>query len=94
MKARVKSWEEIKKTLGREASSEGHYKLHSWYRTADPVFLESMREYCGEIFYTEDKTKSWGITGYSWHADWLEIIDEDAEIAEIYALLLIESGEI
>lgn len=32
--------------------------------------------------------------GWHWHRDWLEIIDEDAEIAEIYALLLIESGEI
>lgn len=33
--------------------------------------------------------KDWG-----WHRDWLEIIDEGAEVAEIYALLLIKSGEI
>ena len=94
MKARVKSWEEIKKTLEHEPFGGRNYRLSVLYRTVDPVFVEDMKRYCGEIFDTEDRTGTWGISDYHWHRDWLEIIDEDAEIAETYALLLIESGEI
>ena len=89
MKARVKSWDEIKETLKYDG-------FGYMYTDATIGFAEGMRELCGKVI---DVTLGHGDICYDadcwyWHRDWLEIIDEGAEIAEIYALLLIESGEI
>lgn len=66
MKARVKSWEEIKQ------SARAH---------------EEIKKYCGEssLFTSHPSVSDWFYNedGWGFSGDWLEIIDEDEEIAEI-----------
>lgn len=94
MKARVKSWEEIKEYLIMD-SFDGQMwksKLIGFPR----YFNLDMRRFCGQVFTIPPPGFNGGycVFEWYWHRDWLEIIDEDEEIAKVYALLLIESGEI
>ena len=82
MKAKVKSWEETK----------NHKKIHRMVKkycgTVIPIHYSPLPYHKKGEWYYHD-LDFWGFS-----PDWLEIIDEDAEVAEIYVLLLIESGEI
>jgi DNA helicase IV len=80
MKARVKSLEEIMKTL-TEINSSGYVGLSITQHTESKIiyFTESMISFCEldlEIFSYKGDLYSCG--SYNWHKDWLEIIDESS----------------
>lgn len=102
MKARVKSWEDIvcasKPVSGAVINgnsfrvTDGAYILRRTIRVFEGIELNI--ESCEEKHHPYHYVSVSGFIANYWHRDWLEIIDENEEIAEIYALLLIKSGEI
>lgn len=96
MRARVKSYEEIKKTLRSDNTTE-----------RGGLFAHSMLQFCGHDFdftyssssHSEYDFKMTDKNGMIWYFDarWLEIEDFIPEIemhAYVYALILREAGEL
>ena len=77
MRAIVKPWGEIKNQL----------KAHNIKAKLEcgKILNDVGLDYYGEAFEASNSY-------HYWHEDWLEFINEDEWDAEIYALLLIESG--
>ena len=98
MRAIVKPWNEIRKTLGLKV--DGCWEHHETPR----FFDEEMKLFCGKIIdinppdnignYRHYYHLGEWYSDWNWHPSWIDIIDEDEWDAEIYALLLIESGVI
>lgn len=64
MKVKIKSWNEIKKTLDNDRS------------TGSLLFTKEMRKFCGQEFDTSDAHDIGEYAGWLWHPDWLEPVKE------------------
>lgn len=93
MRAIVKPWDEIRKTL----------EMSYFHREEPLYFTDGMRKFCSTVINVEPSPFRFGQineiyndwqSGWNWHPSWIDIINENEWDAEIYALLLIESGVI